>query len=573
MNSLTKYIVIVIENKEPLKIGAGGNKTNQTEPSKDYIPGSTIRGAIISQMVQKGIFKEEIQKAILSKMECYNAYPYREDRIYLPTPQHLRVDKHEWRKKKTAFHDNGDNLRSPIDLNDLLRKKDVNEYTNKDKNILEFRFIAEKNGLLVGYNVPKEYRLHHNTSINIEKEKKENLFKYQAIVAGQRFCSIIRFDETLVEPIQSVLKDTSTIYLGGAKGSGYGLCQIKVINEEILEDYQKVKQLLGLDRDLVDVKSSKTLTITCLSDCLIRNEYGQPINHIPVSYISEITGCNVELNKQFIQTGLTEGYNTTWQARYPKETVIKAGSVIQYTFETEQSEDNIKRIISTLECKLIGYRKQDGFGWIGININYPTELKLSIKKEVKAQPPESIEELFEDIRNDEQKKEVMSILSNGLQDAKERWLKMICIKSLVDIRDGDNIQEFTKPNFIISENLDRHHYRKMMNIVEKYLDKLIKNQLIQFDSSDANDRDYFNDNKLCSIANNNFIDILKYLSGKPNDKRSANLGDFAAIWLNSSKGRLFYFKENFSNNRYYEKLFIAELLHKGLYIQDRRKDK
>ncbi len=93
------YRVIEITNKEPLKIGSGGSKSGQIEPSKDYIPGSTIRGAFINKFIRFGIFNEQTSKRILSQVDFYNAYPFLAGSLFFPTPYHLRVDKHDWRAR------------------------------------------------------------------------------------------------------------------------------------------------------------------------------------------------------------------------------------------------------------------------------------------------------------------------------------------------------------------------------------------------------------------------------------------------------------------------------------------
>jgi len=565
---LYQYRVIEIVNQEPLKIGAGGNKANQTEPSKDYIPGSAIRGAIIGELVRKDLFEAK-KRAILTQIEFYNAYPCCNERLYMPAPQHLHIDKHEWRKKKSGMQALNEAEIQLVKLTNLLLEKDNLE---KAKNALTYRFVAIKEGnCLAGIKVAKEYRLHHNTSRNPDKEKRENLFRYQAIAAGQRFRSIIRFDESLGEYLQAVLQQTATLYLGGAKGSGYGLCQMRAIGG-VLPDYREVKCLAGL-YDAPDLQPTDKLIITCLSDCLCRNAYGQPVNYIPEDYIKEICGETVELCDQFIETGITEGYNTTWKARYPKETTLKAGSVLVYRLEKKQSEDNLKKIICALESRLIGHRTQDGFGWIGVNVPYPDKLAVKADEPCPEQEEKGADEteLWREIQQDEQSKQVMSILLSGLQAAKERWLNMLCIKSWAGAESGEAWQEPGENSFTISPELTRRQYRQMMDLLDEKLKDSRKKSCLSAGALNyaVLERDYINDKRLCSIVGFNFSQIMKYLNPDGLDSEYAALAKYAENKLKSRKGRLFYPEDLTAG--YPKKQFIAELLHAGLYIRHRRK--
>lgn len=541
------YRVIEITNQEPLKIGAGGSKANQTEPAKDYIPGSTLRGAVISQLIRRKTFEQDKQR-ILLQMACYNAYPYQNNSLYLPVPRNLRVNKHEWRAKKADY-----DSKAPVELTDLLMSDGE---ASKAKNTLPYRFLAIKGDYLAGLNVKQEYRLHHTTSKNIHKTEKENLFRYQAMTAGQVFRAIIRFDPALQPLLEPVFQQETEIYLGGSKGSGYGLCQWRPIGP-VLTDYQEVKRLLGLPVGLSTQFNGQTgwkLRITCLSDVLIRNEYGQPVNYIPESYIETISGQAVRLDRQFVQTGITEGYNSTWQARYPKETTLRAGSVLRYTFlEKSLSERKLHKIAEELESGLLGGRIQDGFGWLGVNLPYPQNLLVEDKQGSRQQDKKTVkseaDQILADLRGDETTSKVMNVLVSGLKGTKERWLKMICLKPWAE----DRAQEPGEDSFVISTKLTTAQLHQL----KKHLENLNKSASITF-LPNFPERSYQNDNCLFSIAKCNFTQIMRYMR---------NGGDYPALtayarkMLKTRKGTLFY-----SDEEQPEKQFIAELLNTGLSI-------
>lgn len=562
------YSVIEITNLEPLKIGAGGNKASQTEPSKDYIPGSTIRGTIIGQLIRrdKKSFDNNLT-AILTQMECYNAYPFCGEDLYVPTPHHLRMNKHEWRKAKVlSAYDSEGKIRS-IALTDLQennkspeqnvqeKSSDQNELENKKiqhQNALAYRFISVQENKVSGLNTMKEYRLHHNTSRNMGKEERNNLFRYQALAPGHTFRSIIRYDASLEKILQPVLEHTTHLYIGGAKGSGYGLCRMRLVSGTATE-YEEAKKSLGLH--INSNLESAELTITCLSDCLCRNKYGQPINYIPESEIESLCGVSVKLEKesQYVQTGMTEGYNTTWGARYPKETTLKAGSVLVYSMDRTLNQYEKQQVIHALESSLVGYRTQDGYGWIGVNMDYPEQLlvqavrPLSVKKERLAESSTPL---------NAKQEQVMSIILSGLEETKQRWLDMLCIK-LWTGREQKN-------EFIISDQLNRSQLQHMKDLLEPLIKQLKAGQLPLI--PDSIDRSYKKDNQLCSIAGFHFMNILKFICST--NPSLNTLRNFAENKLNSKKGKLFYSSAGFP-----EQQFIAELLYSGLHIQHRRNDK
>lgn len=553
MITVTKYIVVEFENIEPLKIGAGGNDKNQTEPSRDYIPGSTIRGAIIGALIKKGIFADK-QKEFLTQLKCFNAYPFEKIKqnkgaLYIPTPCHLRMNKHDWRRTKAEN-------KKELELNNLLKEKSQAENKKEAKNVLEYKFVTIKNDALVGTKIQKEYRLHHT-----KNKKKENLFRYQAISAKQNFRSLVQFTDDLGKDIEYILQQGTRFYLGGSKGSGYGLCELKYVSQ-VYEKYKSAREELGLEYEYK--KNNKTdnyLTITCLSDCICRNEEGQPVSYIPEVYIEKVSGLQVRLINKQIQTGITEGYNTKWRARYPKETTIKAGSILQYELiGNKGNQSAIEDGFDKLGEKLIGHRIQDGFGWIGVNIPFPEELPLKEGNIGKAAEDKEANNITKEIKEDKKLEAVLKIFSKGLNDnAKQRWLKMICIKSL-ESAEGSGAK-----NLFISEQLKNHHINQLMKELEPILDKLKRKQLVN-NKGNIN-RDYAINAEKCSIAGLDFKQIIEYLTDNL-DRRVdySHLGKYAEEKLKTQKGQLFYL-----DCKNAEKLFIAELLYVGLHIQQRRR--
>jgi len=538
------YMVMEINNLEPLKIGSNGNKVNQVEPCKDYIPGSTIRGAIINILIKNGIFNEDTKYSILENLECYNAYPYVNDILYTPTPINLRVNKHDWRFCKI-------NRKEKICLCDAFNDSSINNDSSV-KNYLEYPLVAAvDNKKLKGISINKEYKFHHN-----KFKSRENIFRYQAISEGYKFRGIIKIvmnsnssfkiDKNLQEQIQKSFANELKLYIGGSKGSGYGLCSLRCVGAK--QSYKDIKSVLGLNENKNEnVNPDDELKIFCLSDCLFRDEYGILINYIPIEYFKNEFG-KVELESKIIQSTVTEGFNSKWRARYPKEITVKAGSVFVYRLEEKFEHEILLKKIEKFESTLLGMRKQDGFGWIDVNTQYPMEFYFH-NDEDKSQDVLLQNENYNKNSN-------YSIIVKGFQNVKKNWLLAIYLKE----SESDNDK-----NIIISDEVKSSQLENMENLIRKYIEKDCKNEKQQFI-----ERNYHRDNRKFSICSVNFMDIYNFLNG---DKcENANIGrlkDYAKNKLNSSKGRLFY--ESSNNEEYKIRHFISDLMSVSLYNARRRR--
>lgn len=513
---MTLYSVIEIETIEPIKIGAGGNKKNQIEPSKDYIPGSTIRGASIAELIKSKLFVKNNEKDILTKICFYNAYPYVDKKIFIPNPNHLRIDKHEWRKKQKIQEVSEEN--ENVKVCNLIVENE-----NPKFNSLGYNFIANCNNDLVGFNTKKEYRLHHSKIWNKNnKKEKDNIFRYQAISSKQIFRSIIRYDNTMEKIINKLFngKEFYT-YIGGSKGSGYGKCKLKLIKKGIDEYNQVLKELGKVKKIDKDIKNQ--LVITCLSDCLFRDKYGQSTNEFPIKRIAEKLDIVIsdKNKKYFLKSSISEGYNAKWKARYPKETIIKSGSVFCYEVNEDISESKIIEI----ESQLYGQRTVDGYGWISINDSYPTNLQVREATCDNIPCQKTIEDLED--------KETLQIIISGLGNAKLRWLRSSYMK--------DNT---------IKANLKNHQARILLDVIRN-------NRNIEIERNYMKNEDEF------SVQGKNFILLKQYIDGT-NDSQ---LDMFAKKMLNTEKGKLFYKyfdKVKTGNNK--KQQFIKEFVEVSLEI-------
>lgn len=558
------FAIVKIQNIEPLKIGVNGVQSIYAESTANHIPGSTIRGALIGELIRLNLFNDDTKNDFLLEMECYNAYPFDDNVLYLPKPLHLRIDKHEWRSEK------GKN-QNQVRLYDLFEKE---EGLDGKKNNFDYSFVGYKgsmknkkedikNEVLLGKNVEKEYRLHHSTSKNqnvkdnfgegVNNRERENLFRYEAISPGQTFVGVIKYNVKLEKDINELFNHTKILYFGGSKSSGYGRSKIN-FQDIFIKSYSEVKVKLGI-QSTKEGKQNK-IRITCLADCLFRDKFGQPINHIPEEYISNLINKDVKLEDLFVRHGKTEGFNSKWNARYPKETTVKAGSIFEYKFLEDVTLDELNKLANLLESSPIGGRTQDGYGWIACNIYYPTKIQIKesiecgYNKSRNTKKPVELDEILKDAKM----RNTFEILIRGMRESKKRWLNMVYVKSSLGTNENKKI--------IISDELNNSQLKNMEDLIQRWIDSDKEEGILKLAEKEETimGRYYVNDNKLLGIIDRNFKEILEYL----NTNNSEVLKEFANNKLNSLKGRIFY--SEFDKDQIHRQ-FIAELLMAGLYIE------
>ncbi|WP_129600798.1 RAMP superfamily CRISPR-associated protein [Anaerophilus nitritogenes] len=598
------FYIIDVENLEPLKIGASGSKANQTEATLEHIPGSTLRGAIVSRIFNKyPNLTETEQIEILTKIKFYNLYPVdKKQQIYVPTPKNLRVDKHIWRSQKNKFEqykkfkDIENKISCQID-NLIEPKNDNLEYDKEDsttkqpaKNNISYNFVMIGESLK-GINIKKTYKLHHDTrkNRNNNTEEKDNLFRYESIDKGQKFRGFIKIEENsscLDQKIEACFGYSENIYLGGSKTTGYGHCKFKIQKIDVTSPSQFIFK--NNQRELDDSR----LVVLALSDCLFRDEYGQPISKIPKEEMERYFS-NAKLEDVYLDIGQTEGYNSKWRARNPKEATIKAGSVWVYNIDAEEKEKFKNKIIQ-FESILHGDKTQEGYGWLAVNLKYPNEFVFNEIEKLNLSSKKLNQIGLSEAKKMIEKYPSIKIILDGLVDDRKKWLQGI-IKYSIDNKESSTEEENQNKNLFIEDKskLTQSRRRKMMEILKETENKIMeifnetKEALIKenfkIESTEETKkyidiRSYIENNEIFSFKGKNFKNCLEYIQKELTvESEEEKVGEYIEIdkyienHLNSIKGIHFYFKY-LENNRLAKSLFLNELLYEYFYMTNRLND-
>lgn len=354
-----RYISYDIENIENIKISKTMNQL-ETEETLSYIPGTSLRGAYITEYIRKNNISNinsqgHREKLLAGGIQFMNAYPTYRDARSRPLVKCFFADKKDLRLggNKIAIK-NGLGNKLPMGY----KKLRVSDFVYMDDDSL--------------YKVD----IRKGENLHINKRKKENiLFRYEYLDKGQKFRALVKIEEEYIEEFVELFED-SIVYIGGSKGSGYGRCKIGniKIHDENPESFRKF-----------DFKDE--LYILALSDIVYRNKNGQYSTDLDIEELSEGLGLELKLLDSAIDTINISNFNNKWNARTPNVVSISKGSVFRYSFI---GEPDTNRITSLIEEGL-GERKEDGFGRIDIMSGLDYDFLYTEDREIKEPSQKQLE--------------------------------------------------------------------------------------------------------------------------------------------------------------------------------------
>ena len=349
-----KAITLTLQTEQPILATSFQGDPN-SDVSYSYIPGSMIRGAIIGRYMRQhhlselDLTNEEVKRLFFdaNSTRYLNAYLLsQEKQRTLPLPL-------SWFKDKDAeLKDN-----SPITVYDFSIERGDNPET--PKSVGEY-FWRKERGAVKLYKDKRRINIHNfrDRQKGRSTDNQGELFRYDALDAGQKFQSVILCEDGDAITIQMLLVTEPNIWLGGSQSAGYG--HSKIINLEILDRWDEIG-----DPAEKRENNDKILSITLLSDTLLRNEYGQPVADpmLIKQAVEEVLNISLpEPSNIFAGSTLVGGFNRKWGLPLPQVPALAAGTAIVFE-DIEINESQIKR----LEAYGIGERREDGFGRISVN--------------------------------------------------------------------------------------------------------------------------------------------------------------------------------------------------------------
>ncbi|MEA5519002.1 RAMP superfamily CRISPR-associated protein [Limnoraphis robusta] len=376
-----KALTFLLHTQQPILATSLQGDPN-SDVSYPYIPGSMIRGVLIGRYLNHLTKHHGLQETddILDsqrfpdvtrlffdeeKTRYLNAYP-----VDIKQNRTLPVPRSWYKDKNVEFSETKDEIvydfsKISVDERDEgLSPKLLNE---------EFCTVEDQDVLL--YRVKRRINIHNQRDRKRGKgiEGSGAVFRYDAIDAKQTFKAVVLCDSQDDKDIIELLLQPKDIWLGGSQSAGYGHVTVELVTKNDEWDEVGITTKERIERN-------KYLTITLLSDTIVRNECGQVVADPDVlrHLLSKLLAVDIQFKKikyenesgeeKEIEDGIyasstiVGGFNRKWGLPLPQTPAFAAGSV----FIFNQVDLDLQKV-KTLEEQGIGERRVDGFGRIIVN--------------------------------------------------------------------------------------------------------------------------------------------------------------------------------------------------------------
>lgn len=372
-----KIITYHIELKEPVLVTALAGDPNAAV-TFNYLPGSVLRGAIITAFMRHNQFTDAdtVQRLFLNGQTQYlNGYLLdRKQQRSLPRPfswQQVKEDQQRETEDK------------PAKLFDFAYEEQEDDLPKQWKAAKKpFFSITKKSGEIRWLSPDKVLAVHTQRDPVKGRSTSEQgaVYQYEALAAGQTFVALIVCHHDTDEVVLTSLLEGSH-NIGGARGAGYGRVQFTKVAT-------KAEREIPVD---LQTESNGRFLVTCLSDLLLQDAQGQfQVDPTLVKAVLEKRwGCalnwfggdqpNAYLNGVYVG-----GFNRKWGLPLPQAKAISMGSV----FVFEPPKDCTVAQLQTVEAQGIGMRRAEGFGRVAFN--WQTEEEWSVEGWVEPETPKTV---------------------------------------------------------------------------------------------------------------------------------------------------------------------------------------
>lgn len=349
--------------------------------SHDYLPGSVLRGALISRHGNIDPTDPTTRRRFFDGgVRFLNGYCIADGKRLRPMPfswKHRKEDKtlyfdaavqdppndgSQWQALKGGFcRTTGSDT---VHMVDILHT--INVHTTRNRRFGRATLLKNL----------KQGREGDNAQNDGGGEDPGTVFRYEALAAGQLFSAQILCDDSAdAEVLHTLLEADDELHLGGARSAGYGRTRIESVKlrdteEDNPEDWAEVTSGEPVEPD--------RLIMTFLSDALLRNTNGQYATDATAVCQATARQLNIapsalKVRKAFIGRTHVGAFNRRWGLPTTQAAAVQMGSVVVLN-ASDLTTDQIWQ----LEWQGIGERRVEGFGrisfhWQGAHAHYQTE--------------------------------------------------------------------------------------------------------------------------------------------------------------------------------------------------------
>lgn len=383
-----KVITYRIRLLDPVLVTSLDGDPNSAN-SFDYLPGSVLRGAIISRYLRSpnpiaAQFKADDAEArrlfFNGKTRYLNGYPMEDNRRTLPVPQSWQREKgedDEFLDFSVELPDDDEKqwqgVGAPFCL--LIKSEDDDE---KGKSERQAQLIQPNRVITVHTRRTRRF----GRAMPEDKVKPDEIpgavYRYESLQAGQTFeAAIICDHDADTSALMPLLNNEAT--LGGSRSGGYGRVRFEHVRERT--NWREVDGALQLD-------CNGKLIVTMLSEALLRDANGQYVvdSQVVTDTLSAALGnlpLTLNADRTFLRSSPIGGFNRKWGLPLPQMLAVKTGSV--FVYNVPSGDATASRVaLDRLEQRGIGERRAEGFGRVAVN--WQTEKKLKKNDPVITRP-------------------------------------------------------------------------------------------------------------------------------------------------------------------------------------------
>lgn len=308
----------------PLLITDQNSSDENNIVSRRYIPGSAVRGMLLSRLAkEEPAFFERNRLALLKHTHFLSAYPVKGDTPVLPSPKGFYADKAET------------SLRSVFqgDLQPGDKRAKLGDFCT---------LSCEQGSAKIMYWSAETERV---SRIHIAEK---TLFSVDALSAGQTFVGYIKVESNEIAlSLQRLL--TGDVFIGADKFQGFGHCKVccRMVEQPDYFAY-------------MDCSGSSTLYILAMSPFNMLDSRMEPTGlHLPS--LAALLGVD-SVALETCSTTLAEygSFNRTWGCRSPAVLMYEPGSLFKLRCSSAPSREKLLK----LETTGLGFRTEEGFGQI-----------------------------------------------------------------------------------------------------------------------------------------------------------------------------------------------------------------
>ena len=328
-----------------------------------YIPGSTLRGAIVGHYVREenpdDLAFANTERALFldGTVAFLNAYPYGNGTRMLPRPRSWLTEKDLAADRGAVLYDFAVQINTPLEQPKAPKSAAFCVIAPAEPPEAAWEVLPSPEVAL--YTPPRQINVHISLEKPNTRTDENAVYRYDAIAEGEVFeGAIVASDDFDLAPLQALLVPGEALFLGGAHTAGYGRALIEdVVLDFGWEEYEPAEAIEG------------KVVLTLLSDLILRGDAGQVDADLDAA-LSHLLGFKVTAQQRFQQLQLVGGFNRKWGLPLVQDWALGAGSVYVYADVRIDPE-----ALQTLLAPGIGERRAEGFGRVAVNWHTAPQFK------------------------------------------------------------------------------------------------------------------------------------------------------------------------------------------------------